>query len=71
MGRPRKDGTPARKPVRTAKEPDISRVRTLVLRMSAELNAPADDYDYQGQGYARKVGYCQYVLEELRHELSI
>lgn len=65
MGRPRKDGTPARTPVKKSDEVDLVKVRNIVSQIDAELKAPADEYDYMGHADSRKIGYVEVKIEAL------
>ena len=69
MGRPRKDGTPARpagtKALDALSLAELKQVRNIVSQMDAELKAPADEYDYMGRGDSRKIGYMEVKVEAL------
>jgi hypothetical protein len=65
MGRPRKDGTPARTPVKNSDEVDLVKVRDIVYQMHEELRRPSDEYDYMGHGDSRKCGYMEVKVDTL------
>lgn len=67
MGRPRKDGTPARPAVKpeTISSAELTQVRNIVSQIDAELKAPADEYDYMGHADSRKIGYVEVKIEAL------
>lgn len=72
MGRPRKDGTPARKPVKRAetKQTDWAKVKRMVDEAYEVIREPEGD-DISGHKVAVKYGYLCRIIEELEEEVSV
>ena len=69
MGRPRKDGTPARKPVKKT-EPDMIKIQLLVDKAYTEICSGIDQDDVSGHKIADRYGYLRRIIEELIEELD-
>ena len=70
MGRPRKDGTPARKPVKKT-EPDMQKVRQLIAEANIEIHDEEDRDDVSGHKIAARYGYLRRIIEELFVEVCV
>ena len=73
MGRPRKDGTPARKPVKSAetKQTDWAKVKRLVDEAYCDVISESDGDDVSGHKIAVKYGYLCRIIEKLEEEVSV
>lgn len=65
MGRPRKDGTPARKPVNSAE------IEKLVLEGYEITHRGMPESDYTGVSYAERLGEVKSVFNRLVEELGL
>lgn len=70
MGRPRKDGTPARKPVKKT-EPDMQKIRNYASTMMRECERGDKDEDMSGHKLAARYGYLKRIIEELYVEVNV
>ena len=65
MARPRKDGTPACRPVNKEK------LANILLDAYNEANAPRDAADMSGHDYAYRLGYVKNALLRACRELGV
>lgn len=63
MGRPRKNPE--------VKDPDIERIKNLVIDAFNYANRAIDPADYLGAQYAERFGYCKHALELIGEELGV
>lgn len=68
MGRPRKDGTPARKPVQKTERDAIEK---LVLEGYEITHRGMPESDYTGVSYAERLGEVKSVFNRLVEELGL
>ena len=68
MARPRKDGTPARKPVKSAEPKQIEK---LVLEGYEITHRGMPESDYTGVSYAERLGEVKSVFNRLVEELGL
>ena len=72
MGRPRKDGTPARKPVKkTERQVDMQKIRDYARTMLRECEKGDKDEDMSGHKLAARYGYLKRIIEELYVEVNV
>lgn len=72
MGRPRKDGTPARKPVKkTERQVDMQKIRDYARTMLCECERGDKDEDMSGHKLAARYGYLKRIIEELYVEVNV
>ena len=66
MGRPRKDGTPARKPVKRDPEDPIRRIRSIYDEMVAVIGESVTETgDFAGISVAVRYGFLCRIVDEL------
>lgn len=65
MGRPRKDGTPARRPVKS------EQIEKLVLEGYEITHRGMPESDYTGVSYAERLGEVKSVFNRLVEELGL
>lgn len=65
MGRPRKDGTPARRPVKS------EQIEMLVLEGYEITHRGMPESDYTGVSYAERLGEVKSVFNRLVEELGL
>lgn len=65
MARPRKDGTPARKPI------NADKLASILLDAYNEADMPRDAADMSGHDYAYRLGYAKNALLRACRELGV
>jgi hypothetical protein len=70
VGRPRKDGTPASKPVQKTEPDAIERIHAIYYEMTAVIgDSVTETEDFTGVNIAVRYGFLCRLVDELGHEI--